>query len=331
MSQEYDVVGFGALLCDEINRVDPQAPIPHRGYDGTESTIFISLEKVASAGGSAANTIYGDAKLGLRAAFIGAVGRDRQADIVLASFREVGVDETGIVCYPDTPTGTIHCVSGGGDGRLMTVTDGANHRYSGADLEQALGNIFRFARLVHLASFANPDQLALQNQLMGRLPEGTLVSCAPGTLYASLGISAIEPILARANHAVFNDSEITSLMNTEDHEAAAIEYSHLFPNCESVVVTLGEGIIINGKKVTSRVFVRDKPPHNTEEPSGPLKIVDTTGAGDAFTAGYLYGVLTGADYPEAARYGQAVARLSLGGIGARTNLPTRQQLEAALA
>jgi len=331
MPRLFDAVGFGALNCDNIMLVDLASPplVNQEEYDGTATRVYVATGREATAGGSAANTIYGLARLGLHTAFAGAIGADDEANIILDSFREVGVAEDAIVRYADTPTGTVTCLSGN-HGRTIFVDQGANRRYSKADLRQALRTVFRQTQLVHLTSFASKAQLKLQAELVGALPEGTVVSCAPGKLYVDRGLADIEPILARTDHALFNHEEITGLMGEADHGTAAEAYLQTFPNCKSLVVTHGSGLDIDGRLVTSQVFTPGMRPYDTEASAVPVHVIDTTGAGDALTTGYLYGILTGAEYNEAARIGATVARLSLTGVGARSTLPTKAELDAAL-
>jgi sugar/nucleoside kinase (ribokinase family) len=120
-------------------------------------------------------------------------------------------------------------------------------------------------------------------------------------------------------------------MGGNDHEAAATEYLRAFPRCQSLVVTLGSGLELDGRVVTSRVFTPGNQPYDTEASADNLQVVDTTGGGDAFAAGYLNGILAGVEYGLAALMGDVVARLSIGGVGARSTLPNRVQFETVLA
>ena len=84
----------------------------------------------------------------------------------------------------------------------------------------------------------------------------------------------------------------------------------------------------NHKTVTAACYIRDT---NAEYiiRSGNQKVVpevDTTGAGDAFTTGFLYGLLKGKELEECGRLGNIVAQFSISQIGAREGLPTPSQL-----
>jgi ribokinase len=96
--------------------------------------------------------------------------------------------------------------------------------------------------------------------------------------------------------------------------------------CRTVVVTLGKGKRLG--KVTATSYIRDADDeYIVETPSHNLVAeVDTTGAGDAFAAGFLYGVVKGKGLEECGRLGDFVAKLSISHTGARQGLPTAEEL-----
>jgi len=91
----------------------------------------------------------------------------------------------------------------------------------------------------------------------------------------------------------------------------------------SIVVTLGkDGCTVVGEEIKGK---EDVEAFELEE------VEDTTGAGDAFTAGFLYGLLKGEDYLQSALTGNAAAALKIMQLGARSGLPTPEELEEYLA
>ncbi|GAI55323.1 unnamed protein product, partial [marine sediment metagenome] len=96
-----EVVGLGALNIDYLYQVE------HILEDGET---VVSKAK-SSPGGSAANTIYGLAKLGMKTGFIGVVGDDAEGKILLQDFQKVGVDTSQIRVKPGSKTGSVLCLS----------------------------------------------------------------------------------------------------------------------------------------------------------------------------------------------------------------------------
>jgi ribokinase len=101
-------------------------------------------------------------------------------------------------------------------------------------------------------------------------------------------------------------------------------YADKFPSYVAlaplVALTLGDGGVI--------VYRKDKPP--LDVPAFPSEVVDLTGAGDSFAAGFLIALHESGDIFEAARFGNATAALAIESLGAET-MPTRPEVEARLA
>ena len=96
--------------------------------------------------------------------------------------------------------------------------------------------------------------------------------------------------------------------------------------CDVVVVTLGKGTSL--KTVMATSYIRDTGNEYIVEASSKdiASLLDTTGAGDAFAAGFLYGLLKGTNPKECGLLGDIVARFSTAKMGARAGLPTLNEL-----
>jgi len=297
-----EVIGFGALNVDHLFRVDRILSDSEAQVKGRER----------APGGSAANTIYGLAKLGIRAGFIGAVGDDEGGRLLMESFRSVGVDTSRIRVKEGVGTGSALCFISEGK-RAIYVEPGANSLIRKEDLDLDYASK---AKMIHLSSFVDDEQLLLQKEFVAALPKSVKISFAPGTIYAHKGLDAIRPILERAQ-IVFLNSEELKLITGADLEEGARELRA----CGSgiVAVTLGEeGSYLAAEEGTFLV-----------EPVRADKVMDPTGAGDAYAAGLLYGLLMGKDLRESARLGHLVASLCISQMGARAGLPSREELKQA--
>jgi ribokinase len=303
-----EVVGLGALNIDHIYKVE------HILDDGEA----VVLDTGLSPGGSAANTIYGLAKLGMKTGFSGVVGNDDGGRILLQDFQQVGVDITNIRVKKGTKTGSVLCLSDKLGRRSLYVLPGANNLLTIDDLDFTHINQ---AGMLHLSSFADDRQFRIVLELMDKLDSSVKLSFAPGALYAVKGLNTLAPILNRTYILFINQNEMRQLTG-EDVIAGA--ESCLRQGCQRVVVTVGTGERL--KKTVAVGYIRDSENEYVIKPRGIGAGMDTTGAGDAFAAGFLYGLLKGKGLEECGRLGNIVAQFCITKIGAREGLPTLNQL-----
>lgn len=290
----FDVVGFGALNLDELYRVE-------RLLDDDEGEVIFAG---AYPGGSAANTIYALARLGLRAGFLGAVGDDDAGRVLLESFKSVGVDTSGIVIKRKAKTGRALGFVDSHGRRTLYIEPGANSLLRKADIDFSYVSRTKF---LHLSSFVGEEQWAIQCELVRALSPKSLVSFAPGMLLARRGLRVLYPVLRRTHVLFLNRRELGLLAHTEDPQIGVRSLLKAGP--QIVAVTLGaEGSYVTDGKRAYRV-----------EAPRLRKVIDTTGAGDAFAAGFLYGLFEERDLRECAELGAHLAKLALGQMGGRLN------------
>lgn len=294
----FDIVGFGALNLDELYRVA-------RLLDDEEGeVVFVG----AYPGGSAANTIYALAQLGLRTGFLGAVGSDDAGRILLESFQSVGVDTSGIVIKPKAKTGRALGFIDAHGRRTLYIEPGANNLLRKADID--LSYVAR-ARWVHMTSFVGQEQWAVQCELVRALSPKTLVSFAPGVLLARRGVRVLFPVLKRTQVLFLNRREFELLTHTPDLSVGSRTLLKVGPH--SIVVTLGaEGSYVTDGKNAYRI-----------EAPRVKRVLDTTGAGDAFAAGFLYGLFEEHDLRRCAELGAQLARQALTQLGGRITSTSR--------
>lgn len=266
----------------------------------------------SSPGGSAANTIYGLAKLGMSTGFIGAVGDDADGKAMLDSFRKVMTDTSRIKVKPGAKTGSVLCLIDTHGRRSLYVSPGANSLLSTDDLDIDYVNQ---AGTVHITSFADDRQFEVLTELMDRISPSVKVSFAPGALYAVKGLKALTPILSKTHILFINEDEIQQLTKRDTVNGAE---RCIRQGCRIVVVTQGKlGCYI--RDVEEESFVESIPPE-------ALSVLDTTGAGDAFAAGFLYGLLHGKELDVCGQLGNIVAQFCIRAIGAREGLPSLIEL-----
>jgi ribokinase len=209
--------------------------------------------------------------------------------------------------------------------RALYISPGANTLLNRKDINPSY---FNQASIVYFSPFVGERQFQLQKEIARQLSPQVRLSFAPGALYASRGLKALKTILSRTHILFLNQAEIEQLTGHDFRDGTSI---CLNEGCQQAVVTFGKGKLLAGVKGTVTDYIRDK---NREYFIVPRKariarVVDTTGAGDAFAAGYLFGFLKGKNPDECGLIGDMVARFSLCRLGARDGLPTRAELSEA--
>ncbi len=305
-----DVIGLGALNMDYLYRVE-------RILEDGEAVV---KESILSPGGSAANTIYGVAKLGVKTGFAGVIGDDAEGKMMVQDFKRVGVDTSQIRVKPGAKTGSTLCLSDRHNFRSIYVTPGANSLLMMDDLDS---DYINQARLLHISSFADDRQFEVLPRLIDKLEPSVKISFSPGTLYAARGLKALTPILARTYVLFINQNEIRQLTGQDVTLGAK---SCLKQGFHIVVVTLGQGT--SWKTIMATSYIRDLENEYIVEPGnqGTISTLDTIGAGDAFATGFLYGLLHEKGLRECGQLGQIVAQFSITKVGARQGLPTLNEL-----
>jgi len=140
-----------------------------------------------------------------------------------------------------------------------------------------------------------------------------MVSLDPGALYARKGLAALESIVERTFVLMPNAGELELLTGIADYKRGA-------------EAMLKKGVKVVAVKLGNRgCYVTDgKRGHNVE--AFKVNVIDTTGAGDAFCAGFLYGLIKHRSLEECGRIGNFVASRCTTRIGARIGLPTLKDL-----
>jgi ribokinase len=297
----FDAVGFGALNVDKLFSVD-------RIASAEEESVITGHEE--SCGGSAANTMVALARLGCKVGFIGKVGADREGRMLLESFREEGVDATMVIRARHGRSGTAMGFVDGRGQRALYIDPGVNDEVELDELSIELASRTRF---LHLTSFVGEKSLRVQEKLLKALPKKVLVSFDPGIIYARLGLKKLKPIIKRAFVVMPNASELRLLTGEADYREGS--ESLLNDGVSLVAVKLGaRGCYVSDGK--ERRLIR----------AYRVRVVDTTGAGDAFSAGFLYGLIKNRTILNCGKIGNLVASRCIMRVGARTGLPRLEDL-----
>ncbi len=254
-------------------------------------------------GGSAAIMACGAARLGLDTCFVGAVGDDLFGRFMLDALAERGIDVSGCMIEPGTPTGlTVALLQE--DDRAMLTSPGTIRSLVSDQIDRSL---LRNARHLHVASYFLLD--GLRPGLPGLVAEahaaGLTVSLDPQGDPAGVWGCGLAELLPALDVLFVNEQEHSGLDTS---------------GCPLVVVKRGS----RGASAHTAA--------GTIEVSAPaVHVVDATGAGDSFDAGFLAGWLRGLPLDQALGLGCACGALSATGLGGTAAQPTLDQARARLA
>lgn len=290
----FDIICFGALNVDRLHKVNRIAREDEESY-------ITDLEEVP--GGSAANTAVGLARLGLKIGFIGKVSDDREGNLLVEDFEKEGVDTKGIVVLREDRSGVVVGFIDREGERALYVDPGVNDflQFEDIDLKYARNTVF-----LHLTSFVGETPLRAQKNLV-RVLSDVRVSFDPGELYTRRGLTSLQPMVKRSTVLFLNRNEM-KVLTGEGYEKGT-----------KILVKKGAAIVAVklGKK---GCYITDGKEKHLVEPY-KVEVVDTTGAGDAFCAGFLYGMMKNKDLHECGRLANFVASRSITRVGARKGLP----------
>ncbi|POX52462.1 ribokinase [Streptomyces sp. Ru72] len=296
---DYDLLVVGSANADLVIGVERR---PAAGETVLGSDLAVHP------GGKGANQAVAAARLGARTALLARVGDDAHGRLLLDAQREAGVDTVGVL-VGGAPTGVaLITVDPSGDNSIV-VSPGANGRLAPEDV-RAAQSLLHASRVVS-AQLEIP--LETVEEVVRNLPSGTrfvLNPSPPRPLPAEV-LAACDPLIVNEHEArVIAGDE---LGGTPEDWARAL----LALGPRSVVVTLGaEGAVVAADGSMTRV------------PSVKVDAVDTTGAGDAFTAALAWRLGTGAALPDAAAYAARVGAAAVTRPGAQESYPTAEEVDA---
>lgn len=319
----YQVVGIGNALVDVLGHVEDAFLAEHRVERGIMT--LIDTERAVElyghmgpareiSGGSAANTIAGLAALGARTAYVGKVKDDQLGAIFAHDLRAQGADYATPLAPKDHPHETGRCivlVSPDGE-RSMNTYLGVSEFLSPDDIDEGQ---MAAAEWIFLEGyrFDGPDSHAAFAKAIRAAREAggkVAVTLSDPFCVERHRDAFLRMIRSDVELLVANEFELKSLYQTGDLEDAIARAEAEVPVTACTVGAGGVHVVSRGERVHA-------PAHGTT-------VVDATGAGDLFAAGFLYGIVSGRDWLTCARMGNLSAAEVISHIGARPEADLRQ-------
>ena len=322
MPQKYDVAGLGNAIMDVIAAVDDSFLLQHGIAKGAMTLIdeFRAQElhkalgkSVQEAGGSAANTMAGLASLGARAVFLGKVRNDALGARFGESLKSLGVDFTTAPAAGGSPTASSMIAVTPDGQRSMNTYLGACREMTPADVDE---REVAEARILYIEGYLWDTEAAKEasrKAIRAAKKTGAKVALS---LSDSFCVGRFrDEFLGLMKHDLdilfANEDEAKSLFETEDFAVVAEK-----------MAAWGKLAIIT-RSAQGCVVIQGREHHAV--PAHPVaKVVDTTGAGDLFAAGFLYGLTRGKSLTDCGKLGGLAAAEVISHYGARPETSLKQ-------
>lgn len=292
-----DVAGFGT------NAVDFLIQVPE--YPEFNSKVRL-LDYTQAAGGEAASTMAGLQRLGLRTRYIGRFGDDDAGDVGFRSLSDEGVDMSYAERVAGARTQIAFIVIDARNGERTVIWD-RDQKLSFLP-DEAPVNAVTEAKVLHLTPH---DTQACIRLAQAAREKGVIVSTDIDRVF-----DGIQDLLPLVDVLLMSVDFPVHLTGTADHKESLALLKEKY-GCGIAGITLGDhGSLVLGPEgfIESPAF------------AVPGGCRDTTGAGDAFRVGFLYGLVNGHTVEESCRMANATAALKCRAVGARTSLPTAAEL-----
>ena len=267
-------------------------------------------------GGKGSNQAIAAARAGGDARMITRIGRDTFGDMAQKAWAADGIDISAVAIDEELPTGAAFIfVSTETGNNAIIVESGAAAKLSPADVAAAEQAIAGSKGLV--TQFEQPVETAIAGLTLART-HGVITILNPAP-----ALPVDDAIYALCDYVTPNETEAATLTGLKvETEADALLAAKEFVRrgAKNALITLGEkGALLHGEAGTHMV-----PAFRVE------KVVETTGAGDAFNGGFAVALAEGQSPVDAIRFGCATAGLSVQKPGTAPSMPTRAEIEATL-
>jgi sugar/nucleoside kinase (ribokinase family) len=326
----YDVVAIGNAIVDVIARTDDAFIVAEgltkgsmRLIDTEEATrLYAHMgPAVEISGGSAANTLAGMAALGRPCAFIGQVADDQLGAVFTHDLRATGVTFTTPLAADGPPTARCLILVTPDGQRTMNTYLGASQHLGRAALD---ADLIADSAILYLEGYlwnADTSRAAMAEAIaLARVAGREVAFTLSDTFVIAAHRDDFIAMLARRDIDILfaNESELLELAQVDDFDAAV---AHVAPQVEILVATRGErgAVAVSGGM------------HTVISAEPVATVVDTTGAGDLFAAGFLAGLAQGEPMDRCLTMGAVCAGVIIAQIGPRAQSDLTAAVAARLA
>ncbi len=313
---QIDVLGIGNAIVDIIDKVEDKFLEDNsltKGHmclidtDEAEALYAKMGPAIESSGGSVANSMAGIASFGGKGAFIGRVANDKLGEIFAHDIKAAGVDFQTPPATDGLPTARCFVLVTPDAERTMNTYLGASVELGESQLDE---NLITSAKITYLEGYLfDPEEAKAAFHKAAHIAASAgrkvALSLSDG-FCVDRHRAEFRALIAGGVDILFaNEAEICALYETEDFDKACTEVAK---ECELAALTRGA----NGARIITKEGT------TIEVPAFPVgKVEDTTGAGDLYAAGFLFGFSQGFDLEKCGQLGALAASEIISHIGAR--------------
>ena len=261
-------------------------------------------------GGSGHNVAVGLSKLGNKVGYIGKVGNDPNGKLVLSNLKEEGVNTEFVRVTDKAMTGvSLVFITSDGEKSILTYR-GANALIEPKDVEE---NYFRELKWFVFTSIIGKKSVsALKRAVKLAKKNDVMILANPSITMITHQKRNLLQLLRKSDIIIMNREEAFKLMDAS-HEKDALK--KMLEYCSFCVITLGkEGVLAADEE------------HVYRKSAFNVRVVDATGAGDGFTAGFLHWLMKTGSYEQALNFGNATAAMNIMSVGATKDLPSEKDV-----
>jgi len=313
-TNDIDVLGIGNAIVDVLAQAGDDF-VAGRGlvkgsmtlvdWDQSEALYTAMPKGVEKSGGSGANTIAGVAALGGKGAYIGKVHLDPLGETFRRDIQSLGVEYRTSANTAGPSTARCLILVTPDAQRTMSTYLGASGLLSPADVDQTLVSAAQITYLEGYLFDAPDAKEAFRAAAAAAHAAGRRVSLSLSDSFCVQRYRAdfLELVRSHVDILFANEAEIMALFESDSFDAAA---AAVRPLCSIAALTRGEkgSVVLSGADTVS-------------VPAAPAQVVDTTGAGDLYASGFLYGLTHGRDLASSGHLGSLCAAECISHLGAR--------------
>lgn len=306
----FDVICIGVVLLDL-----PLGPLDDQIFQG-ETTMVPSIR--LTTGGDAFNEAVVLSRLGKKTALLGQIGLDLPGDFIVRRCEEEGVDHSGLRRDPQTDTRiNVVMIKRDGQRHFIKTRSPGSVSLRPEEIDEALIGKARAVSLASMFCSKLKDGETIWKALKTAREKGLITFADMVPMAAGESMADIKKTLPYLDYFLPNMEEAAMLTGLDDpDEIADCLLGHGIKN---VIIKLGkEGCLIANRQERYRI------------PAFPADVVDTTGAGDNFAAGFISAVLDGMELKDCGRFANAVAAVSTEAVGAVGGVKNKEQVESYL-
>ena len=295
---QFDCIGFGMNAVDYLSILDP--------YPGLDEKVEV-IESSMQGGGPVPTAMVTLAKLGAKVAYIGKIGDDSEGRFVKAELEKEGVNTDHVIMDKESKTAKAFIWVDKNTGKRTVALDKTKLNHTKISELNFMNSIS--TRFLHMDA-REPEVNIFMAKWAKKL--GAKVSLDVGSLR-----SDVESVFAFVNHFIVSKRFACGFTKLSDPFSACKEL--MKKGFETMVVTVGEdGCICSSPRGFNTSGREDEIFHSS---GFPVKVVDTTGAGDVFHGAFIYGLLEKWDLKKTAQFACAAAAMKCRKLGGRSGIP----------